>query len=192
MPTFARTWVVSEGGLGAAMKTFVGFLKATLIGGLLVVAPLAISVLLIIQAVAGAEIVVHPISKVFPEDMVHPRVIAVLALLALCFAAGLLIRTTVGRWIRSVVERRLLEWIPGFKTLRSLGDQIAESGEGKGFSPALVEIEDALAPAFLVERHPDGRCTVFVPSAPTPMAGAIYILRGERVHLINVPLINLV
>jgi uncharacterized membrane protein len=48
--------------------------------------------------------------------------------------------------------------------------------------PALVEIEEALVPAFIVEELEDGSYTVLVPSAPTPMAGSIYILPRERVH----------
>src|SRR5262245_59901403 len=45
---------------------------------------------------------------------------------------------------------------------------------------ALAEIADALVPAFMVEEFDDGRFTVFVPSIPTPLAGAVYILRRER------------
>jgi uncharacterized membrane protein len=47
-------------------------------------------------------------------------------------------------------------------------------------------IEDALTPAFIIEEHDDGRFTVFVPSIPTPLAGAVYILARERVHLLDV------
>jgi hypothetical protein len=57
-----------------------------------------------------------------------------------------------------------------------------------GFKPALVEIEDALAPAFIVEEHADGRGTVFLSSAPTPAAGTIYIIDGARVPPVEVPL----
>jgi len=54
-------------------------------------------------------------------------------------------------------------------------------------NPQRVTIEDALVPAFIVEELDDGRLTVFVPSSPTPLAGAIYILNPERVHPLNVP-----
>ena len=43
----------------------------------------------------------------------------------------------------------------------------------------LVEIEEALVPAFLIEKHTDGQFTIFVLSSPTPMVGAIYILQPE-------------
>ena len=55
------------------------------------------------------------------------------------------------------------------------------------FAPALVEIEEALVPALIVEEMDDGSYTVLVPSVPTPMAGAIYILPRERVHPVNAP-----
>ena len=51
-----------------------------------------------------------------------------------------------------------------------------------------MEFEDALVPAFVIETHDDGAFTVFVPSVPTPIAGAIYILPKERVHLVDIPL----
>ena len=43
------------------------------------------------------------------------------------------------------------------------------------------EIEDALVPAFIIEELEDGRLKIFVPSAPTPLAGAVYILSADRV-----------
>ena len=55
------------------------------------------------------------------------------------------------------------------------------------WKPALVEIEDALVPAFIIEEFADGRYTVFVPSIPTPFAGAVYVLDRKRVHPLDVP-----
>ena len=54
------------------------------------------------------------------------------------------------------------------------------------YARELAEIEDALVPAFIVEELDDGRFTVFVPSVPTPL-GAVYILRRERVHILEIP-----
>jgi uncharacterized membrane protein len=52
---------------------------------------------------------------------------------------------------------------------------------------ALARIEDAWVLSFVVERHPSGLFTVFVPSAPTPAAGSIYYLTAERLKLLDVP-----
>jgi uncharacterized membrane protein len=65
--------------------------------------------------------------------------------------------------------------------------QLAGQSQESDWQPALAEIEEALVPAFIVEELDDHRFTVFVPSAPTPLAGAIYILSTERVHPLEVP-----
>jgi uncharacterized membrane protein len=65
--------------------------------------------------------------------------------------------------------------------------QLAGEGRENVWKPALAEIEDGLVPAFIIEELDDGRLTVFVPSVPTPLAGAVYILNRARVHPLNVP-----
>jgi hypothetical protein len=69
---------------------------------------------------------------------------------------------------------------------------LSEFENTANFQPALIEIEDALVPGFFVEQHTNDRCTVFVPSVPTPMAGAIYIIATSpsRVHRLNLPVIK--
>ena len=65
------------------------------------------------------------------------------------------------------------ERIPGYALLRSLTQQLAGQGKENVWKPAMVEIEEALVPAFIIEVHDDGRFTVFVPSVPTPLACAL-------------------
>ena len=170
------------------MKRIVEFLKTTVLGGALVVLPVWLTVLLLLKAVMQLQIFVKPVSTALPEGVGHPRVMAVLALLALCFAVGALVRTAIGRQVRRAVERSVLERLPGYTTLRNVAEQLGDMENARGFKPALVEIEEALAPAFIIEEHPDGRYTIFVPSAPTPAAGTIYIMDRARVHPIDVPL----
>jgi uncharacterized membrane protein len=77
--------------------------------------------------------------------------------------------------------------LPGYALFRGFTQRLAGGGEENMWKPALAEIEDALVPAFIVEEFDDGRFTVFVPSIPTPFAGAVYILSRERVHLVDIP-----
>jgi hypothetical protein len=77
--------------------------------------------------------------------------------------------------------------LPGYTFLRGLTRRLAGRGEERTLQPALVEIEEALVPALVVEELEDGSYTVLVPSAPTPMAGSIYILTPDRVHLVDIP-----
>ena len=63
------------------------------------------------------------------------------------------------------------------------------AGESResAWKPALVEIEDALVPAFIIEEFDDGQFTVFVPSVPTPLRRSRLCPRRERVHPLDVP-----
>lgn len=71
--------------------------------------------------------------------------------------------------------------------LRSLASRLSDHAETVSFQPALVEIEEGLLPGFIVEQHSSNRCTVFIPSVPTPMAGAIYVIDNKRVHPLDLP-----
>jgi len=170
------------------MKTLADFLRMTLVGGLLVVLPLWVSLLLLFKAIKGALAVLQPIAKLVPQRFVHHDVVALCLLVLICFGVGLVIRTEIGRRIGDWLEQHLLGRLPGFSIVRGMIRQFAGKDDEQSFQPALVEIEEALVPAFIIEKHADGQFTVFVSSSPTPMAGAIYILQPERVHPVDVPL----
>jgi uncharacterized membrane protein len=170
------------------MKTITKFLKVTFVGGLLVVLPVWVSLLLLLKAIKGAMTMLLPIAKLLPQWFVHEKVAALVLLLVICFVVGLLIRTEPGRRFGNWLSQHILDRIPGFSLMRGITRQLAGKKGEQAFQPALVEIEDALVPAFIIEKHEDGQFTVFVSSSPTPMAGAIYILQPERVHPVDVPL----
>ena len=169
------------------MKRFFALLKTTLLGGVIVVLPAWLAVLLVLKALSHLQIFVKPVSSHLPHSMAHPRVIAILILIGLCFLVGAAIQTAIGQKAEHAAERAVLEKIPGYTTLRSLASRLSDHAETANFQPALVEIEEALVPGFIVEQHSGNRCTVFIPSVPTPMAGAVYIIDNGRVHPLDLP-----
>src|SRR4029453_876892 len=130
---------------------------------------------------------VQPLARLLPESFRAETVISLLLVVMLCILVGLLLGTKLGQTMRIRMENSLFQKIPGYEVVRSMTRQLAGQGQESEWQPALAEIEDALVPAFIVEGLNDGRLTVFVPSSPTPLAGAIYILNPERVHPLNVP-----
>jgi uncharacterized membrane protein len=76
--------------------------------------------------------------------------------------------------------------------VRGVARRISGKADDAMFQPVLVEIEDALTPAFIVEELGDDRFAVLVPSVPTPAAGSLYILPRARVHWIDVPVTEVV
>jgi len=157
------------------MKRILAFLKATLLGGVIVVLPAWLAAMLVIKALRYLQVFVKPISSHLPQSVAHPRIIAILLLIGLCFLVGVSIQTAIGAKAERVAERAVLEKIPGYTTLRSLASRLSDHAETASFQPPLIEIEEALVPGFIVEQDSGNRSTVFIPSIPTPMAGAVYI-----------------
>ena len=169
------------------MKHVTDFIAKSLVGGLLIVLPVYLSVLLLLKAMQGVAGLVRPIARLLPEWFPGELVLSLLIVLVVCFLVGVFIRTRAGQAARERIEKSLFERIPGYALFRSLTQQLAGNCEGNAWKPALAEIEDALVPAFIIEEFDDGRFTVFVPSAPSPVSGSVYILTPERVHPVDVP-----
>ena len=168
------------------MRSIAEFTKTTLIGGVLVLIPIYLSVLLVLKALGGVVALVSPITSGLPESLPLREVIAMLLLIAACFVCGVVVRTGLGLRAKNAFERAVLEKIPGYALIRGLAGKIAGKEGEQSFTVVLAEIEDALVPAFLVEDCDDDNCAIFVPSVPTPAAGAIYIIPKSRVHIVDV------
>ena len=169
------------------MKTLAEFTKTTLIGGVLIILPVYVSLLLLAKALAGLVALVKPITAGIPAPAGFREALVILALAAVCFVAGLIVRTGPGLRAKNAVEHAVLERFPGYALLRGLAGRLTGRADEPTFAPALAEIEEALVPALIIEELDNGLRTVLVPSVPTPMAGALYILPRERVHPVNVP-----
>jgi len=169
------------------MKRFGNFLIRSLIAGVLIVAPLYLATLLMLKAMKSIAGLVRPFAGLLPEWLPAERLLSLLLVLLICFLIGAAARTSAGRSVMEKLERSFFERIPGYAVIRSLTQRLAGQGDETQWKPALVEIEDALVPGFIIEEFADGRYTVFVPSVPTPLAGAVYVLARERVHPVNVP-----
>jgi uncharacterized membrane protein len=169
------------------MKRACDFAMTSLFAGLLIVVPVYLSILLVLKAMVSVAKLVRPIAKLLPEWFPGEDALALLLLLAVCFLVGAAVQTAAGRKLRERAEQTLFERIPGYALLRSLTQQLAGSSEETVWQPALVEIEEALVLGFIIEELEDGRYTTFVPSVPTPLAGAVYVLSRERVHPLDVP-----
>jgi uncharacterized membrane protein len=169
------------------MKGLAELTKTTLIGGLLVVLPIYLSILLVARSLSAIVALLSPVTAAIPAGVQFRQLIAILIVLAICFMAGLVVRTGPGLRAKNTLERSVLEKIPGYALVRGLTERVSGDEREGAFRPALVEIEEALAPGFIIEELDDGRYTVLVPSVPTPAAGSLLILARERVHPLDVP-----
>ena len=170
------------------MKSPFQALKSALVTGLVIVLPAWLALLLLLKVLVQLGVLVKPIAKEMPKGVDHPQVVALVVFVLICLLVGLLVHTSVGQFIGKALSERIFNRVPGYQPLRNIARQFSDMEAKDGFKPALIEVEDGcLAPAFLIENHGDGQSTVFMPSVPTPMAGAIFIMPSERVHPIDVP-----
>ena len=169
------------------MRTTLGFIAKATLGGLLIIIPVYLSVLLLLKAMKSVVGLVRPFALLLPDWFPAERALSLLMVLLICFLIGIGVRSQTGRRMRERLEQAFFERIPGYALIRSLTQQVAGNTREKAWKPALAEIEDAFVPAFIIEELEDGRYTIFVPSIPTPLAGAVYILDRKRVHPLDVP-----
>jgi uncharacterized membrane protein len=169
------------------MKAVREFVVSTLVGGIFIVVPVYLAVILLLKGMQSAGRLVKPFAAMLPDWLPAERFFSLLLVLLVCFVVGAVVRTRPGRALRERLEKVFFERLPGYGLLRSLTQRLAGDSEESAWQPALAEIEEALVPAFIIEELPDGRYTVFVPSIPTPFAGAVYVLARARVHPVDVP-----
>jgi len=165
------------------VSKFTQSVTSAFVTGLLIIAPIYLGVLLLLKIMQSMAGLVRPIARLLPDWLPAEGLLSLLLVLLVCLVVGLLVRTRAGQ---AMLGHTVFEKLPGYTLFRSLTMRIAGKADDVTWKPALAEIEEALVPAFIIEELADGRYTVFVPSVPTPLAGAVYILTRERVHPLSV------
>ena len=164
------------------------FLRTTLIGGVVALAPLTLIILLFRWVINLIGRGLTPLVDTILQDP-NPNPYFKFAIYLLSFAAilffffliGLVIRS---RWFRFLnrAEDRYLVKLPGYKIAKETVQQFF--GKHKSFFKEVVLIDifstGVLMSGFITEDHGE-MITVFVPTGPNPTSGNIYHLPKERV-----------
>jgi uncharacterized membrane protein len=169
------------------MKQGFVFVAKAVIAGVLIVVPVYLAVLLLLKGMKSVVGLVRPVALLLPDSVPAETFLSLLLVLMVCFLVGVAVRARRGRVVMERIERTFFERIPGYALIRSLTQQMAGTSRENVWKPALFESDEGLLPAFIIEELDDGRYTIFVPSIPTPLAGAVYILDRKRVHPVDVP-----
>lgn len=174
------------------MERIKRFIKTSLLGGLVVVLPVALLAFLITWIYNTAIKIIGPVTNVFMTGSKIPaffiNLSAILFIIFICFAVGIFVRTRLGIWIYKSLENLLLNKIPGYSLIKETVAQFIGKNKSPFASVALVQIfgNDTLLTAFITDKHSDGSYTVFVPTGPNPTSGNIYHLKKEYVHPVDV------
>jgi uncharacterized membrane protein len=163
------------------------FITQALLSGVFIVVPIYLATLLLLKGMASVVGLVRPVALLLPDWIPGEMALSLLLVLLICFLIGLAVRTRAGQDVRNRVERTFFERIPGYSLLRSLTQQVAGASRENVWKPAMYEGDEGLMLAFIIEELEDGRYTLFVPSIPTPLAGAVYVVERLKVHPLDIP-----
>jgi len=175
------------------MKKLKEFIKSTLIGGLLVVLPVAIFAFVLVWVFNLVHRVISPLTKWTiggsTFQIIAADVLVVLVLVCVCFLVGAVVRTRLGTWLYRLLETNLLRRTPGYSLIKETVSQFLGNKKSPFSSVALARIfgNETLVSVFVTDTHDDGSYTVFMPTGPNPTSGNIYHLPSENVIPIDVP-----
>jgi uncharacterized membrane protein len=175
------------------MQDKVGFIKATVIGGVFFLIPLAVVVVVVgklvhvMKGVAGSLAPLLPVET--PIGALVLNLLAVLVILGFCFLAGLAAQKAHAKKIVAKLETTLLAALPGYAFVKAFGDNMRRSDEiSESFVPVSVQFDDYSQLAFEIEREPNGKVALYLPSAPNPWSGTVVYVTDDRVTRLSMSL----
>ncbi len=171
------------------------FLLVALIRGILFLVPIVVIAVLAREGYQMLRRVIQPIALLLPQDKLYGILVEDLlsvTLIVLVFVAtGVFVGTRLGRGLNDRLEQVVLYRIPGYLLVQGAVASFPGLNRDAKPEPALVETDDGWAFALVVERGPQGFCTVFLPDAPTPTSGDVRIVDESRVHPLDIPMLSL-
>lgn len=167
------------------MKAIADFIKTTALGGLLVLLPILLFILLLMEIVQLVVGLATPIAGLFPagtfDDPKHPVVLAVVLLFGASLLIGIAMKSKAAKTLGSWIEEKTINKMPIYRFVKSLVAGLVDAEKSASFKPALCDSGDGLQEiVYVVEELEDGRLTVLFPHAPTGFAGPVGIVPKDR------------
>ena len=94
------------------MKVAREFVTSTVVGGVFVVVPLYLAILLLLKGMQSVTGLVRPIAALLPDWLPAESFFSLLLLLVVCFLVGVAVRTRVGRSIQNAWRSHSLNGSP--------------------------------------------------------------------------------
>jgi uncharacterized membrane protein len=147
------------------------------------------------KAVAVVQKLILPVQQHLPAEPVFGiglrSLISLILVLLICFLAGLLVERKRVKWLITKLEDNILVFIPGYSMLKAqTGDIIINTDHQ--WQTVLLEEDDNWKAGVVVDRHPDGYCTVFFPEPPDAKSGELKLMQESKLKKLDMPVSKLV
>jgi len=168
----------------------VGFMRTTVLGGLLFLFPIVFIVAILGKALEVTNKLSAPLAGLLPIDSIGGlavvKLLALVTLVLICFLAGLAARTPLaGKFVKSL-ETNVLGKIPAYTLLKSKAESVLRPEDIGGMRPVLGRFDDSWQLAFEIERMAGGKVVVFLPGAPDPWSGSVCVMTEDRITPLDV------
>jgi len=171
-------------------KPGVNFIMTTVIGGLVFLVPLMFLVFMVGKAIGFMMVIAKPLADWLPVDTVGgvalANLLAILAVIVVSFLAGLVARHTLAGGFIKKLESKVLIKIPGYAMIKGIKSGF-DSSDAEGMKPVALQLGSAERIALEIEKLPDGRSMIYIPSAPSSWSGITQILPADQITYIDVP-----
>jgi len=161
------------------------FVRTTLVGGVVFLAPLVVLIVLLAKAGQFLHKLAGPLLRVIPAGTIAGVVVVdalvVIGLVLSCFLAGLLAHFGMANRFVARAEANVLWRIPGYGMVKGLTSSMDPRGMPE-LRPVLVHFDDYTQIAFEVDRTANGRRVIYLPSAPEPRTGSVIVVDPEQVE----------
>jgi len=169
------------------MNRITAFIKATTLGGLFILLPLIIVLVVIGRLIIGVRDAAQAMmEKVTGEGTIadeFPLMVAILIVVGVSFFLGLGMVSRRGQTVGTWVERTLLFRIPGYAALKAILCGFSSVDDEGAVRVGLLSLDEGLkCIVFVMEVHGDGWLTIFVPETPNPASGTVQFVKEDRVQ----------
>lgn len=168
------------------------FITTAIIGGLVVILPIAILLKLFIWLFQWVTQLIAPVTGLViaatQANDVLAQLLSIALILTSCFFLGVLVKTSWGKWAYESIEYWFLTRLPGYKMLKDLFTKLQPQSEQKFSKPVLVHFDQGEQEflGFVTEEYGDDRFAVFIPTSPSPMNGFVVQTDASKIRFVNV------
>jgi hypothetical protein len=113
--------------------------------------------------------------------------LAIVILLLLCFAAGILASRSFGRNLSGAFEKKLLLLFPRYAILKDqMTDSIGGDQTKPQMKPVLVRFDDCMRVGFETDRNQEAQMVAtYLPGSPDPWSGKVVLVSVDRVEALK-------
>lgn len=173
------------------MKNIASFIKTTLFGGLFLVIPIVLIIIIFGKALEIIRKLLAPITDIIPVETIGgihtARFIAFFILLLICFVAGLLAKTKKANMVKNWIEDNVLVHIPGYSLIKGMTESAVGMDTENFKDVVLVNTEEVWQIGFLMDEIDDKLSTVYIPGAPNATSGDVFFIKNDRLKKLDLP-----